>query len=1329
MFAGAAHATVRISISPTSATVPTGGKQQFTASVGGTTNTGVTWYVDNINGGNSSVGTVSSSGLYTAPAATGSHTVKAVSNANTTKAASASVTVAGPVSVGISPTSASLAMGGTQQFTATVTNSSNKGVTWSVDRLNGGSSSTGTISSSGLYTAPATPGTHTVTATSQADSTKSANATVNVSTTLSIDFGGRSNSTVPIAPGMIAGQLGYLANSVGLSLLHQANYQEFRIDAGLQNIYGTPTPDWTKLDPNVTLLQSNGFRPLIVIDYTPSWLQGTNYCPSGTSSVHNVPNDVNKWGQLAAAVVAHMDQAFPGLVLDYEIWNEPDLSSGLCTSGNTNTSRLNAYISMYAAAASQMKAQAAADGVQIRVGGPSVVGLGVTSTWLPAMLSNSGTAPYVDFISYHHYLAGQSDIQNGMGWDNTSGPASLYSRVQNTGSGAAAWFSYISSLVRQGSQPNPTKTPIYLTEYNDDWAFMNNCCRNSYAYSPLFNSLYVADTMNTVFSGAQNPPGMLFYFSASTPSGAFCLVGNIDANMDCAGNGTLPFAGYPQYYTYKLLAASNYLNLNGGGFMPVSLNAQSPLVMTGFYTVTGDAVLLINPTANTYSNLALTVNNPGAVSLNGTMFTLNSTNTQIASQAVSFTAAGNSATGTVSVPPYTVLGILLPTGVSAGGVSVKVTPSSATLVPNQQQNFTATVTGASNTAVNWFVDGIAGGNSTVGTINGGLYTAPATAGNHSVKATSVADPTQSASAYVVVSSTPPVSVTVTPSSATLLPGQQQNFVATVTNASNTAVTWYVDGTAGGTSAAGTITTSGLYTAPQSSGSHVVMAISAQDSTRNGSANVTVAAAAGVTADFGSRSGTSFPVPAGLFGAQLGTYQDQTELSMVAQGSFANARIDASFQTVFATSSTPNWTATDTLLTNLQAAGLHPIVTIDYTPSWLQPSPNPCAAISGSYYHAPPTDMTQWGNLAAAFVAHADQKFPGLVTQYEIWNEPDSPGGLCVSDNTDATRRTTYNAMFAAAAAAMHAQAALDGVTIQVGGPALGSPQGNAINWVPALLADANAAPQVDWVTYHQYLGTASSVSAGMNWDSSTATPPLFTRTQDPSTGAAALYKSIAGMVKKGTQPNAASTPIGITSFNATNAWALECCRNNATYAPLFNSLYVADVLNTVYSGAAAVPSDLVYYSMSTPAGYFCLVGNVDANMDCAYTSGTAVPYPQYYAYQLIGGVNFLGLGSGGHMANSLSPTTLTGGLVATAFYTGSNDGMVLVNPTASDVTNVTVNLQNLGYGNPTATLYLLNSANGQISSQPLALNLVGNGVTASITVPAYSTVGISVKGQ
>ena len=85
------------------------------------------------------------------------------------------------VAVTITPTTASLAIGATQQFTDTVTGSSNTGVTWSVNCLNGGNSTCGTISNSGLYTAPNTlssPGPVTVTAISQADSTKQASATV-----------------------------------------------------------------------------------------------------------------------------------------------------------------------------------------------------------------------------------------------------------------------------------------------------------------------------------------------------------------------------------------------------------------------------------------------------------------------------------------------------------------------------------------------------------------------------------------------------------------------------------------------------------------------------------------------------------------------------------------------------------------------------------------------------------------------------------------------------------------------------------------------------------------------------------------------------------------------------------------------------------------------------------------------------------------------------------------------------------------------------------------------------------------------------------------------
>jgi len=82
-----------------------------------------------------------------------------------------------PTAVSISPTSASLLAGGTQQFTATVTIAIKTAVTWSA--------SAGTVSPSGLFTAPATAGSYTVKATSVADTTRSAAATINVATSAS----------------------------------------------------------------------------------------------------------------------------------------------------------------------------------------------------------------------------------------------------------------------------------------------------------------------------------------------------------------------------------------------------------------------------------------------------------------------------------------------------------------------------------------------------------------------------------------------------------------------------------------------------------------------------------------------------------------------------------------------------------------------------------------------------------------------------------------------------------------------------------------------------------------------------------------------------------------------------------------------------------------------------------------------------------------------------------------------------------------------------------------------------------------------------------------
>ena len=163
----AVTATVAVTISPGSASLSTGGSQQFTAAVSGSSNTAVTW--------SATAGAISANGLYTAPSAVGTYTVTATSAADATKSASANVTVsAAPVvAVTISPVSASMLSSGTQQFTATVTGSSNTAVNWSA--------TAGTISTGGMYTAPAAAGSYTVKATSAADATKSASATVTVS--------------------------------------------------------------------------------------------------------------------------------------------------------------------------------------------------------------------------------------------------------------------------------------------------------------------------------------------------------------------------------------------------------------------------------------------------------------------------------------------------------------------------------------------------------------------------------------------------------------------------------------------------------------------------------------------------------------------------------------------------------------------------------------------------------------------------------------------------------------------------------------------------------------------------------------------------------------------------------------------------------------------------------------------------------------------------------------------------------------------------------------------------------------------------------------------
>ncbi|MEW5852878.1 MAG: Ig-like domain-containing protein [Myxococcota bacterium] len=162
-------------------------------------------------------------------------------------------------------------------------------------------------------------------------------------------------------------------------------------------------------------------------------------------------------------------------------------------------------------------------------------------------------------------------------------------------------------------------------------------------------------------------------------------------------------------------------------------------------------------------------------------------------------------------------------------VQVTLSPSSATLNPGQTQRFVATVTPSVDNAVDWSVEEQDGGTISAD----GEYTAASTPGTYHVRATAVVDPTRYARATITVTDVPQVSVTLAPTTVALNPGETQTFTATVSGAANTSVTWSV------VEDPGAISVDGVFTAPQITGTYVVVATSVEDPSKSAVATAEV----------------------------------------------------------------------------------------------------------------------------------------------------------------------------------------------------------------------------------------------------------------------------------------------------------------------------------------------------------------------------------------------------------------------------------------------------------------------------------------------------------
>jgi hypothetical protein len=191
--------------------------------------------------------------------------------------------------------------------------------------------------------------------------------------------------------------------------------------------------------------------------------------------------------------------------------------------------------------------------------------------------------------------------------------------------------------------------------------------------------------------------------------------------------------------------------VNGGvaSFSPTNLSFASQLAYTSSaskpvkLTNTGTAPLqLVNITAA--GDFSQSNNCPASITVGG-FCTINVTFTPTYSSTRQGWLTANFA------DPAGLQTVLLK-GTGTLPTPVAVMPKSASITPNQTVAYVATIGGVQSSNVTWAVDGVNGGNATVGTISGsGLYTPPSTAGRHMVTATNNANTTESASAPVVVS--------------------------------------------------------------------------------------------------------------------------------------------------------------------------------------------------------------------------------------------------------------------------------------------------------------------------------------------------------------------------------------------------------------------------------------------------------------------------------------------------------------------------------------------------------------------------------------------------
>jgi Fe-S cluster assembly iron-binding protein IscA len=812
------NTSVTVGISPATAQLVTGTQQQFSATIKGSTDIAVTWSVSGTGCSGAACGTITTAGLYTAPGSVpnpATVTVTATSQADPTKSASATVAVVAPVAVSVSPASANLVTGAQQQFTATVTGTTNTAVTWSLSGAGCSGPTCGTITAVGLYTAPSAipnPATVTVTATSQADSTKSAQATVTVAAAVAV-------SVLPTSANVAAGAQRKFTATVTGTTKTAVTWSLSGVGCngaacGTITAAGLYTAPATVPNPaTVTVTATSQADPTKSAKATVTIAAAVAVSVSPTSA--NVVAGAQR--QFTATVTGTTNTAVT--------WSLSGAGCSGAACGTINTAGLyTAPNSVPSPAAVTVTATSQADATKSASATVTVL--------VPVKVSVSPASASIATGAQQQFTATVT---------GTTNTAVTWS-VSGTGcSGAVCGTITAAGLyTAPGTIPSPATVTVTATSQADN---TKSAQATVTVVAPVLVS--VSPTSANVVTGSKQQFTATVTGTTNTAvtwslSGAGCS-GAACGTTTSAGLYTAP-ATVPSPATVTVTATSQADNTKSAQAtvtvvapVLVSVSPTSTKVVTGAQqqftaTVTGTANTAVSwsvsgtgcsgtacglVTSTGFYTAPATIPNPPTVAVTAT------------SQADVTKSA--SATVTIVTP-----------------IVVSISPPSVKVITGANQKFTATVTGTTNTAVIWTLTGAGCSGSTCGTITAaGLYTAPVALPSPptlTVKAISVADSSKSASATVTV--IPPLIVRVLPAPALVTVGEQLQFTAQVSGAPSTTVKWSVSGTGCSGTICGSISSTGLYTAPASAptGAAVqVVAAAAANVSKTGSASVTVEA--------------------------------------------------------------------------------------------------------------------------------------------------------------------------------------------------------------------------------------------------------------------------------------------------------------------------------------------------------------------------------------------------------------------------------------------------------------------------------------------------------